>query len=203
MRNGKWTPIIAGSKLPELHNGKWYVRITDDDAYYIASKKALGVKENFYEFTPSVDSVIPKTIIYPIRDPRADTIDFWNNYYHRFQNRHGLGNVPIINYVFESSTGAVYGFGNNFVAKLNLHSTSTGFSKKVTLPKVRIYPNPANEQISIIGIRPETPVEILTTTGQITLSVPYTEEGIDLSKLTSGFYLIKINGYQAIKFMKK
>ncbi len=202
MRNGKWTPIIAGSKLPELHNEKWYVRITDNDAYYIASKEALGVKENFYEFTPNVDSVIPKTIIYPIRDPRADTIDFWNNYYHRFQDRHGLGIVPVIDYVFENTTGAVYGFGNNFVAKLTPHSTGTGFNKKLTLPKVTIYPNPASEKITIAGLIKETLVNVTNLDGQTVFSVLSTGE-VDISTLTPGLYFVNISGFTTGKFMKK
>lgn len=62
-------------------------------------------------------------------------------------------------------------------------------------PGVRVYPNPASSVLLIQGVGPKSVIHVslTNTSGQIVAqygSVP--ETGIDLSKLSSGMYLIKI-----------
>jgi predicted small secreted protein len=71
---------------------------------------------------------------------------------------------------------------------------------------ISLYPNPAEETISLQNITQEYKVTIFNLLGQqvINLTVDVNENTIDVSNLAMGTYLLKIDGYSnVLKFVKK
>lgn len=75
--------------------------------------------------------------------------------------------------------------------------------------RVRIFPNPATDQLQIdseLSFENGTEIEITNMLGQVVLKIPYTNE-IDVSKLSNGYYILKIENktHKSIysKFMKE
>jgi hypothetical protein len=56
-----------------------------------------------------------------------------------------------------------------------------------------IYPNPASERLFVEGTVRNELVEILDLTGRVVVSSNYNQNGIDVSELPSGSYLVKAN----------
>ncbi len=72
------------------------------------------------------------------------------------------------------------------------------------LAQLKYYPNPADSELNISYIEEITKVEMFTITGQKVLSGNYqsNEVKVDLSRLSSGTYLVKIETAKASQFVK-
>jgi hypothetical protein len=77
------------------------------------------------------------------------------------------------------------------------------------LKSIIFYPNPARNELRLstqyLGI---THYQIFASDGKLVASEPFTYNPINLTKLSSGVYVIRLfvscdNGYRAIKFMKQ
>jgi hypothetical protein len=82
---------------------------------------------------------------------------------------------------------------------------TTGVANQNSKPQIKIYPNPANEQITIQGISKEARVEIYNVSGQLVKSIQSPSTSIDISQLEKGFYFLKVTSEgksQTLKFVK-
>lgn len=84
--------------------------------------------------------------------------------------------------------------------------TSTLAISDVNKTKIQIFPNPVSDIISISGIEKAESVHIYNMTGQLIRSESFSEK-INVSNLTSGVYLLRINTKDSqiheFKFVKK
>ena len=69
---------------------------------------------------------------------------------------------------------------------------------------ITLYPNPVNERIHLEGIQGECEVDIYNAFGVCvkTLTISGSEE-IEVAELAAGLYLVRINGRQTVKFVKR
>jgi hypothetical protein len=71
------------------------------------------------------------------------------------------------------------------------------------LPLVDLYPNPANDKIHIEGLEGENRVQIYNAYGMLVKTVSINgDDEIDISELTSGYYILRIDG-RAMRFVKE
>ena len=93
------------------------------------------------------------------------------------------------------------------------NATMTGDVRTSTLAvdsygnsKISLYPNPATEFISVVGMKEVKSAKIISAEGRLLLTFRNVDK-IDISKLTPGVYLLEIESDQAsvqrIKFIKK
>ncbi|MBP9083742.1 MAG: T9SS type A sorting domain-containing protein [Bacteroidia bacterium] len=92
----------------------------------------------------------------------------------------------------------------------NYNSISTGINEPEVSLGISIYPNPANDKINIrlndVPVNASS-ISVINMVGEIIREIPVAEinESIDISKLASGFYFIKITAGDKVyaeKFMK-
>lgn len=76
---------------------------------------------------------------------------------------------------------------------------SVSYSVNNTL---RIFPNPASNQITIQGLNQLTAYEIVDLTGSVVLR-SYTKDGIDISHLNAGVYILRTEDALTVKFIKQ
>ncbi|MET3537347.1 T9SS type A sorting domain-containing protein [Chryseobacterium limigenitum] len=88
----------------------------------------------------------------------------------------------------------------------DVHTSTLGISSDVTKTKIQIFPNPVSEIISISGIEKAESVYIYNMAGQLVVSEAFSKK-INVSQLTSGVYLLRINTRDSqiheFKFVKK
>ena len=68
-----------------------------------------------------------------------------------------------------------------------------------------LYPNPSNDLIRISNPKniKETSVQIINNNGQVIQSIEYKKGYLDISRLTEGSYILKVQNKKGIKFIKK
>ena len=68
----------------------------------------------------------------------------------------------------------------------------------------RLYPNPVNDEIHIDGLDGENEICIYNTLGVCvkTLTIEGSE-GVSVTDMSAGLYLIRINGRQTVRFVKR
>ncbi len=106
-----------------------------------------------------------------------------------------------------SFNGEVYGVGDGMIGTYKKvlipgEDTTTGFSKRIDLPKLSVYPNPTTDVINISNLEKDANIVITNTVGKIVLLVK-TKDVIDVSSLQSGLYFVNVTGYSTSKFIKK
>ena len=80
--------------------------------------------------------------------------------------------------------------------------TTTGVSNPLAVNSQNIFPNPANEFISIKNIQPGTQVKIYNLSGIMVANIIYPASGhININNLQKGLYIVKTE-IQTLKFMK-
>jgi len=73
-----------------------------------------------------------------------------------------------------------------------------------TDPKLKVFPNPANDYIQIEASGKELNVSIFDIQGILISSGIYkNNQAVDISKLSAGTYLVQVNDNSTIKFIKK
>ena len=96
--------------------------------------------------------------------------------------------------------------GANSTMTGDVHTTVLGTSDVIAKSKIQIFPNPVADIISVSGIEDAKSVQIYNMTGQLVISEIFNKK-INVSKLTPGVYLLRINtkGSQIheFKFVKK
>jgi len=70
--------------------------------------------------------------------------------------------------------------------------------------KLKIYPNPAFEDLSIVGISKGDNILIYNYLGVLILeqTIKFEKEKINVSRLTSGWYILKVKGLGSKAFLK-
>ncbi|MEO0472106.1 MAG: polysaccharide lyase family 7 protein [Bacteroidota bacterium] len=66
--------------------------------------------------------------------------------------------------------------------------------------EIRIFPNPAIDALNITGLESDLPIRIYGTLGNLVMEASGSK--IDVSKLPAGIYFIKVEGHQAMRFIK-
>ncbi|SDQ86164.1 Por secretion system C-terminal sorting domain-containing protein [Chryseobacterium soldanellicola] len=96
--------------------------------------------------------------------------------------------------------------GANSTMTGDVHTTVLGTTDLMTKSKIQIFPNPVAEIISVSGIDDAQSVQIYNMTGQLVASEIFNKK-INVSKLTSGVYLLRIKTKDSqiheFKFVKK
>lgn len=64
-------------------------------------------------------------------------------------------------------------------------------------------PNPASSTIHLSGLTSAKQVQVFSVSGQLVAEGSLTTDGFDVSRLASGFYILKADDLPAIKFVKK
>ena len=72
------------------------------------------------------------------------------------------------------------------------------------MAQLKYFPNPVDSELNITYVEEVTKVEVFTITGQKVLSSNYqsNEVKVDLSRLSSGTYLVRIDTEKASQFVK-
>jgi adhesin HecA-like repeat protein len=84
-----------------------------------------------------------------------------------------------------------------------LSYSKTVFSESVTPNSIYIYPNPANDILTIYSNSKLNSVDILTSSGQLVRSWDMKEEmALDISKLNDGIYFVRANFTNGIQYSK-
>lgn len=87
-----------------------------------------------------------------------------------------------------------------YLTKINFAALSAaGFSNRTAL----LYPNPAGNYISLEGIDNGLPCSVINLLGQPVMSfISASHTAIDITRLPSGTYFVKAEGYKILKFIK-
>ncbi len=103
-------------------------------------------------------------------------------------------------------TGSPVSYGLSTVQKLYFNETvSVGEPAIISVKPLRIFPNPAHQSITIENLPSGTStLFIYRMDGQLAQTTPFTSETLklDISGLSSGLYLLFVNGRTA-KFLKQ
>ena len=81
---------------------------------------------------------------------------------------------------------------------VELLETTAGINN-VSLNAISVYPNPANNVLSVKGIDVQN-IEVIDVTGKVLVSA--STNSVNVSALSTGIYFAKINNSKAIKFIK-
>ncbi|MFC2101195.1 T9SS type A sorting domain-containing protein, partial [Bacteroidota bacterium] len=116
-----------------------------------------------------------------------------NKNIHKFKVNPVMSSITI----FACTDTGVY-YSNNYITSVNNNSFTSN--------SVHIYPNPANEILEIKSFK-DASVEIINTNGQIIEELTSTKPNttINVSKLSSGIYFIKVkadNEFTIMRFIK-
>ena len=71
---------------------------------------------------------------------------------------------------------------------------------------IRVYPNPADQQIQINGVNPSCNVVVFDALGKVQLSTTLKNNDLDISSLNTGLYWVEIkdgSNHSCIKFIKQ
>ncbi len=136
-------------------------------------------------------------------------------YYNSTGNNNFVGNPPSVTFGTWVENTAVTQPGGGCGGNLNatnstmtgdVHSTSLAVSDVKADSKIQIFPNPVADVIHISGIDNGQSVQIYNMAGQLVKSEVF-DQKINVSQLTSGIYLLKINTKKfqthEFKFVKK
>lgn len=79
----------------------------------------------------------------------------------------------------------------------------TNISRESEPPQIQIFPNPANEYLIIDGLRKNNhPIQIFDVIGNVVLESSGNQNRIDISKLLSGIYFLKIKTKDSFEIKK-
>lgn len=96
----------------------------------------------------------------------------------------------------EESTSVVY----PFTGKINNAILGNPQYENIS---VSIWPNPVNEILNISGLKAPAKAQIINTLGQVVLFFEiFPGQPVDFGNLPKGVYLLKIQGYSSLKFIK-
>jgi len=125
-----------------------------------------------------------------IRIVAFPTTNGWDNWANKIENVSTNAGINTIKYQYDSGNT---GFIN--VDYIQVKPNITGLSTIETPEKLIIYPNPAKGKLSIENIHANSQVSISSLNGIFVYAKVVTNEGaaqIDISKLKSGIYLLKV-----------
>jgi polyhydroxybutyrate depolymerase len=101
----------------------------------------------------------------------------------------------------------------NFLSKYNINGLiscgNVGINEETLNPSLSVYPNPAENKLQIDGLENLNDLRKLVITdlsGAVLITAESADNGIDISELSCGFYLIHIEhatGKRSIKFTKQ
>jgi hypothetical protein len=103
----------------------------------------------------------------------------------------------------------VFTYGQVEDYTLNIALTAAGMTMDApsnNFTDFTVYPNPADSHLSISLADEKATYEIISFLGQIVKSGALSQEGIEVSELVTGVYILKVNnGQQTVskKFIKK
>ncbi len=117
----------------------------------------------------------------------------------------GIGLTYENYYYFESGDNrslSAYSIGGTQFGSITPDDILLGINKDESA-NLRIFPNPASDDLELSSIPPGTVCTILNTTGQVILThtLSSSSERIDVSDLAPGFYFLKISGSGPQRFL--
>ena len=102
--------------------------------------------------------------------------------------------------VIDDGNGSTHTFLLSEIRKM-ICAETTG-NQESTLSKLQLFPNPTHNGFIVNGLKGSSPARIYALDGRLMKSFEATEgTPVDLSELSSGMYLLHING-QTLKLMK-
>lgn len=121
-----------------------------------------------------------------------------------------LGTFNDVVKLVENDGDIMFVNSNPFHPILEIAGSSVTFWKRVQLnsinenltQKIQIFPNPAQNQITVSGLSNETEILIFSSTGKLMQSIKTnneTTQNIDIQNLANGVYFIQTNNSQTIK----
>ncbi|KAA6302996.1 MAG: Development-specific protein S [Candidatus Ordinivivax streblomastigis] len=107
-------------------------------------------------------------------------------------------------YVFDSDINSLSRLGNNTASSIRIAKKPTAIpAVENENSGIRLYPNPATDYISVLGIEKEATVQIFDRTGrEVTLGNRNGAQKINISALPKGIYLVKTEKFVG-KFVKE
>jgi hypothetical protein len=102
-------------------------------------------------------------------------------------------------------TVSANGFTDEVITVTQAGSTITGVSDMVA-KTIKVYPNPASNQLTVSGVAYDSEISIYDLNGRMIYCNLLTDNKIDISRLNSGAYIIKIAEEKAMviaKFVKR
>jgi hypothetical protein len=80
---------------------------------------------------------------------------------------------------------------------------SVGVVAAMSLPELKVHPNPAKNQVFVSGIQPQTKIEVLNALGEVICCKSISNnESIDISSLSNGTYFLRIQTTEKNVFRK-
>ncbi len=160
-----------------------------DDALYFSDDGGMTFKNVFgFDFSNTVNAYTDYTIDVDALAALHD-LSLTDQFVIRFQ-QHGDAALP-------NNTGINDGI---YLDDVNVTGNTVGINEEKIVADVRIYPNPTNENLSIVFMdnfsTDEYIYHIRNLLGEIILSgqINNSNENIDVGKLTSGLYVIEVKG---------
>lgn len=123
--------------------------------------------------------------------------------------------VNIDQYIGQASTYVRFkfaaGYGNNmYLDDINIHNVSSTSVSEVVASEIKIFPNPAHDQLTITGLptnnKEKITISIFNSLGQKVFDSSFTKNKIDIQNYKAGAYTIKISTPQETitrKFIKQ
>jgi len=117
-------------------------------------------------------------------------------------------NLPGTNYDIKASV-EIWRFLSQYDINGLINCGSIGLDEEVLIPSLSVYPNPTENTLQIEGLQDLKDLHKLIITdlsGAILFTTERVDKGIDVSELSSGFYIVHIkhsSGEASIKFIKR
>ena len=108
--------------------------------------------------------------------------------------------IPIIRVVAKDSIGPEPNTFNT-IAVRSVVTLASMIEDNALENNITIYPNPSSDIIYIDGINSQTEIELFDLTGQLILQQNYIN-GINISDLNRGIYILKLNNKNLKKWQK-
>lgn len=139
--------------------------------------KDIQFSEKYLEEAAQADNPPSKTFYDPegdgVKCKSLGVMESWNNAEQKQYSR---------------NLGKDYGIELSYI-DLSIPTKVTQFQNQ---PSVEIYPNPAHDKLFLKNCKPNAVIQIFSLRGNLILNTTLSENQIDLSKLKSGGYVVKI-----------
>lgn len=212
--------LVAGTFIDQLPFDNTKTSTSADDIFAVSLKKA-DLSLNWANITAYAEGEATSTEeIFTTATPASDALMVYG--YSSAKNGHAL--IAPLSFAFNLSSGQIeqvtaqaYTFGvaanssDQVITAQSPTAAITGVKETIwdvtagventigDKVKVTLYPNPATE---VVNFSEPVNVEVVSLQGA-TVATAQNVTSIDVSSLSDGLYFARINGTQAIKFIKK
>lgn len=179
------------------NNQFWFAELPDDPRFWFAEDASLTISHTIC--IPDFMPVGSYELLLHLPDPEEDLYDR-PEYAIRLANK-----LADNSDVWEATTGYnrlghyvdINSTANAEVCNGGIPLSSTDSTASIpqnSLNSIKVFPNPATETLHIAGLESHDLVglKIISTLGKIEIDGQISENGVDISALSSGLYLVKI-----------